>query len=992
MKTKIHFSLLVFLFFYFAGAGIVLSQSTSKGTLIGRIIGSDTKKALPYATVMIVGTNNGAAADAEGNYIIRNVEAGKQKIKVSYVGYETKNVDVVIKPDVITELNVTLKATGVKGKEVVVTAQRVGQEAAINEQINSVNIKNVVAADRLQQNPDLNVAEAIGRLPGISLIRSGGEGTGIVIRGMNPQYSTVTLNGIELPSNSASDRSTSITGISQFLLQKVEVYKTITPDMDGDATAGSINLTLSTAPDSLHYGLLAQGGYNHLNDYWGNYRFVGDVSDRLFNKKLGVRLDVDVEKVNRSTQTMGASYSVQSNINGGLSNEQVFLDGVNLNAVTDIPSTESGTLVLDYSFSPSSKVFFYNLFSQHYDQGVNVTKTIGGLDGGLADLAVSQNNSTDLLYSGSIRVEHALSWVNIDYGAAFSSTHSYQKPTRSWTFRPWGITPLPVTGQDKLLTPQQLVKAISVNITPDSLVANTILTSLSYNSYDQFQENITPYFDLKVPFNFGKSISGYIKGGGKYNYINRKGNYINATNIIDRTVINEVVSAEGLSWAKLNSTGITAAGLLDHEVSDFLDGQFNFGWYPKMDRLNQLWEAWNNYGNAALSKGTREANSRITGFIPDILGSSINDQSLDEKYIGGYLMSEIDLSDLIMLLPGVRYEKVTDNLTGHQVTATASTYGLSIPGTLVNAQHNDEFWLPMIHLQVKPSDWMNINLSYTNTLYRPPFNSLTPNTYTNSTFGSYVYDIGNPYLKPELWTNYDLQVVCYSNEIGLISAEGFYKKVKNKIWQRSYLRLPSDSPIPGFPDNVNVSVSEWENHQDPGYVKGVGFEWQTNFWYLPTPLNYFSLDINYTVLKSTQQYPTTRLWTTYEYDSQGRPHPTLHRADSSITDRMLNQPNSIANVSFGFNYRGFGAWLSFQYNGSTLTGWTSQRELIPYRKSFYKWDFQAVQKLPLKDMEVLLDVANISNYQQSSTMIGDVRPTYIESYGWTSDLGLRYNF
>ena len=998
MKTKVHFSLLVFLFFYFACAVTVFSQSTSKGTLKGRIIGSDTKKALPYATVMIVGTNNGAAADAEGNYIIRNVEAGKQEVSASYIGYETRKLEVKIQPDKITELNIKLEITAIKGKEVVVSAQRVGQQEAINEQINSKTIVNVVSPDRLQENPDANAAEALGRLPGLSLIRSGGEGTSIVIRGMMPQYSTVTLNGVELPSTDDANRSTSVSGISQFLLQQVEVYKAITPDMDGNSVAGSINLTLAPARDSLHFNLLAQNGYNHQNNYLGNYRFVGDISDRLFDKKLGVRLDLDVEKVNRSTETMGASYNVISNTGGGLVNEPVLLQSVGLNDISNIPDKQAATLVLDYSFSPSTKVFIYSLFSRSYAQVLQVNKTLGSQTSRYYTTNINQNNNTSLLSSSSIRVEHSLQWANIDYGAAFSQTHNYSPENKSWTWLPYGLSLGSITNAQRLLTPQQFASTMSLDNIADSTLSKEVLYAMGFSSDDMIQKNITPYLNVKIPFSFGNNISGYIKGGAKYNYISRDRNYLDGNQ--NPTSLGQLFAqtTSEFNWITLNASNVVnALGFFDHPITNFLNNQYNFGWYPNVSRLNQLWDWWNNFSNNALAQGKDSVIKKYSsvaniGFVPDVLGSSLNDQTIDEKYIGTYLMSEINFGNLIMFLPGARYEKVTDNLTGHSVLATVSTYGLSIPGKLVNAVHNDEFLLPMVHLQITPNNWMRIHMSYTQALGRPDFVALMPNTFVNNLFGSYTYITGNPYLKPELWTNYDFQLAIFSNKIGLFSINGFYKKVKDKIWQRNFSRLPGDPLIPGFPDNTVVSVSEWENHKDDGYVKGAEFEWQTNFWYLPSPFNYFSLNFNYTILNSQQQYPTTRLWTTYTYDSRGRPTAKLNRVDSAITDQMLNQPDNIANISLGFNYKGLNAWLSYQYNGKTLTGWTTEKEIIPYQNNFSRWDLQISQKLPVEGMEVLFNVANISNFQQVSTMNGDPRPTYIESYGWTSDLGLRYNF
>jgi hypothetical protein len=118
----------------------------------------------------------------------------------------------------------------------------------------------------------------------------------------------------------------------------------------------------------------------------------------------------------------------------------------------------------------------------------------------------------------------------------------------------------------------------------------------------------------------------------------------------------------------------------------------------------------------------------------------------------------------------------------------------------------------------------------------------------------------------------------------------------------------------------------------------------------------------------------------------------MHRVDSTVTDRILNQPNNIANVSLGFNYSGFNAWLSFQYTGDMLTGWSYQKELVQHKNHFYRWDFQVAQELPVKGLVLLFNVANINNMQETSGLSNDYRDTYIESYGWTSDLGLKYNF
>ena len=96
----------------------------------------------------------------------------------------------------LLELNVKLHSLAIEGEEVVVSAQLQGQTAAINQQLNSNTIVNVVSSDKIQELPDANVAESLGRLPGVAIQRDAGEATKVVVRGLSPKFNSVTINGL----------------------------------------------------------------------------------------------------------------------------------------------------------------------------------------------------------------------------------------------------------------------------------------------------------------------------------------------------------------------------------------------------------------------------------------------------------------------------------------------------------------------------------------------------------------------------------------------------------------------------------------------------------------------------------------------------------------------------------------------------------------------------------------------------------------------------
>ena len=134
--------------------------------------------------------------------------------------------------------DINLYPEAIESEAIVVMVQAEGQNAAVNQQISSNSIVNVVSSARIQALPDANAAESIGRLPGVSVSRVGGEGTKVIIRGVAPKYNAITLDGIRLASSEAGDRSTDLSMISSSMLEGIEVFKTLTADKDADAIGG----------------------------------------------------------------------------------------------------------------------------------------------------------------------------------------------------------------------------------------------------------------------------------------------------------------------------------------------------------------------------------------------------------------------------------------------------------------------------------------------------------------------------------------------------------------------------------------------------------------------------------------------------------------------------------------------------------------------------------------------------------------------------------
>jgi TonB-dependent receptor len=229
-----------------------------------------------------------------------------------------------------------LLPVAIQGEEIIISGQAVGQNAAISKQLVALPVMNVVSAAKIQDLPDMTAADAVGRLPGVSLIRVGGEGTQVIIRGMAPQYNQVTIEGVELPTDIPSnnnitsvdaasgalarlgDRAEDLSMISSSMLGGIEVVKAITPDMDATLIGGTINFTMRRAaystpmaPRNLTWipsvEVRAEGGYNGLKNTRNDYRLIGSLENRFFDESFGIFLQGSLERRNLSDNTMAAA-------------------------------------------------------------------------------------------------------------------------------------------------------------------------------------------------------------------------------------------------------------------------------------------------------------------------------------------------------------------------------------------------------------------------------------------------------------------------------------------------------------------------------------------------------------------------------------------------------------------------------------------------------------------------------------------------------------
>jgi len=269
-----------------------------KGTISGRAVDAQgavlqgARVELPVAALSTV-------SDRQGEFSFNGMVPGSYKLTISFVGFSTFVGDVTVNAGQVTRVDAVLKVAS-RNEEIMVTADRPhGEAEAINRQRTSDNILNVLPSDVIRSLPNANVADAVGRLPGVTLERDEGEGKYVQIRGTEPRLNNVTIDGVTVPAPEDNVRQVKLDTIPSGIVESVEVNKTLSANQDADAIGGTVNLRTKTAGELPTLTIEGIGGFTPIV----NTRYVGEVTGTV-GQRFG------------ATKRFGALFSASYDYNG----------------------------------------------------------------------------------------------------------------------------------------------------------------------------------------------------------------------------------------------------------------------------------------------------------------------------------------------------------------------------------------------------------------------------------------------------------------------------------------------------------------------------------------------------------------------------------------------------------------------------------------------------------------------------------------------------
>jgi len=975
MNTRFSASIIlcVFLLLSFT-VNASFSQSAS---IQGTVIDEQTGDELVGAHVVLKGTSLGAATNFDGKYLIPNVKPGTYVIEAGYIGYATITDTLMVSPGMDLIRDFELVYTELEGAEIVVTAQAQGQLAAINRQLSEKSLVNIVSSDRIEELPDANAAESVSRIPGITVQREGGEGNKVVVRGLSPKYNAVSVNGVRLAATDSSNRSTDLSMVSQYMLEGIEVTKAGTPDQDADVLGGTVNFKLKKAESGFNSRLIVQSMYNDLRDSYGDYKFVFTSSKRFWDDRLGVLGLIDLEKRDRSSWELGASYT---NPNAQLDSLNTLRStGYQLYDISRLNDRTNGLFVADWRI-PNGNLSYSFLSSSIESDRISHFESYGlGARTRLMTSGNADNNTR--VRTHIVEYEQTIA-KKLNVSASFSRAFSAQKlddfyfsfrQEQAYTANPLGAT---------VDTVQTYIVNDTVTMWPDTY---------SLDEDDTEERDQTFRVDLGYDIRLTNNLSGTIKAGAK----NRRKSRDYDRGAQSGRLNNAPVRAmEGLSetFEELGAVPLgygvrrfPIAPFVDEDYSSegFFGGDYTLGPFPDLDFAREIFDYMGeNFSNA--------------GYWEDIAhtihktNSNLFDYSGKENYLAGYAMADIDIGSRLNVVSGVRWEK--------NKTAYTSWQGWSdnIPSfsftayDRVERERENTFMLPALFVRLRPVDGLELRFAKTRTLSRPNYTDLIP--LANYIGSSKSVNYRNPNIVPAVSENIDLSVSITQNYIGFISAGYFRKNISDLIYS-SGRRYIEDHEVYGLPEELEKGFIQNYVSNNPNDVtlSGIELDFQTRFWYLPSFLSGLVFNANYTVTESEVKYPRTVIEFQIDYGPPLRVGSV--NVDSIYVDRLIDQPNHIMNMSLGYDYRGFSARVSMLHRSDIFRQTNFWPELRQASAAFRRYDLSIKQTLPVKGMDLYLNVSNITSAEDINEMLNVARSiSSRQNYGRTVDLGLRYAF
>lgn len=900
--------------------------------LSGRVTDS-AGSALPGADVIVRATGQRTATDGQGRFRLSGVPSGQVDVDVDYLGYANATQSVTVAAGVPASLNITLQTRAEDGLIVVQGGILDSTARALNQQRTADNATNVISSDAIGRFPDINIAEALQRVPGIGVERDQGEGNFISIRGAPSEFTTVSIDGTVVPSSSADTRALDLGTFLSDAVKQVEVNKTLLPYQDADSIAGSVNLVSRSPFDNPQLRVTASGGgsYNQLGGT-NDWRGQGVISDVIGN--VGILLSGSISQTDRRVDNVETIWDVATQ-NGNeivVPVENEFKDydtrrrRMAFSGALEFQPDDATKMYIRGNWSRRTDDEFRNLIALILTDGtLNAGASTDGLTGSYRNTRYAKEFRhrivRDTIFTMTAGGEHQIADdVALDYSAAYTrSKQDY--PIRAQLLFRGNLRP--TIEFDYSQTPNEPSFSIfqtqeHLNLGSYSFRQNTFREQDTIQREYAFATNLKlqdrTLFGQRAEFQFGAKARLRDIFADNEQWRDRRGG-----------------SAPSLSLAQL--------------VSDVPSSNFGYDLGNKLDR---------SLGTTYFAdiKGTSQVDSTRR-----ISNSVVSDYSAEEDILAGYAMTKL-MFDTGTLVIGARIEHT-------RFEGEAFLFDLvdevSEPSRATRSYTNV---FPNITARFDLAEGLVARAAVTGGLSRPNFRDVVPRVEQDDETGGNFVAIarGNPDLKATVSTNFDVGLEYYFQKLGLLSAGVFYKDLKD--YEFGIVRF-------GQFGGQNARISE-KGNADSGRIIGFEAAAQAQFTFLPGFLKNFGVFANYTYSDAKITLPSD-----------------VPNRDNSV--RLPSQSKHVYNAALFYEIPGFNARLAYTGRSDYVDEFFDDPRLDSYWEGRDQLD--ATMSFDItKNINIYFEAKNLTNTLGVRYNGIRARTQEVEQFGRLFFLGARANF
>jgi TonB-dependent receptor len=917
---------------------------------------------LVSAKITLQPTGRQTASDDQGQFRIANLPAGDYTLTASYVGFSASTTAVKLQDGQTSTINPLLQVASA-ADTVMVTAERLqGEAESINIERLSTNIVQVLPERVITSLPNTNIADAVGRLPSVSLERDEGEGKYVQIRGTEPRLSNVTINGVNVPAPEVTVRNIKLDAVPSDIVERIEVYKTLSAEQDADGIGGTVNLVTKTALDRPTFTLSGASGYNPIQNGFWRGGFDGTLGHRFgVNKQFGFLLGGTWDRTNRGIDDLEPSQAIGTDPATG--KPVAYTSSEDLRSYDYYRTRYGFETGIDYKFTPTTTAYLKGIYADFHDYGDTrvYTPNVGALTAVNGSI-LSFDNTGSYAYRHYVRrpdqqLFSILTGVRQDFGSnlivyefAGSRGHNIggqDFPTTN--FHGSSNVPLNLDLSDPVRP-----KFTSTDPTQSLFDATQYsVNNTTYTRYHATQLNYQGDVSLAHNFTFASHPSTFAIG-------------LKIRNSASTQTENDLIyNVSGDSPFNLTSVEGSYTNPTYYDKSFAINGQA----YGPTSDYNKIKKAVAANPSAFTLDGPGSIKQSEQAFF-----------NANERISAGYIQDVIFIGNL-RLQGGVRFEGTSDHFLTNNVTTQSDPAGNPINPIITPVRRDIGYInvLPSVQMQYQLQKETDVRASYGRGLSRPNLGTLVPTTIIDPNASPKSITLGNPNLQPTKANNYDVLIEHYFQPLGVLQAAYFYKQLSDPIFPTTTATTLPQFPGEEFQQNQSINGPS-------AHIQGFEAQWEQRFSFLPGLLSGIGVSANYSYTTSQITFPTG-----FNGGRTDKPH--LQRQAPNNYNFNLTYDKGRFSSRFAISHNDANIY-AYQWSPSTgaisdpilgLKGPTGDNYLYPHTQ----YDVQGNYML-YKGIQVVVSGLNLSNEVFGFYNGSERYPVQREYYRPTVSFGVRW--